>query len=88
MEHHIEIDFDSDGFDYAGTFRMKSIVDWDKLQYNETYKSHEYFRNNFPPGFEYLSGFDTIIQNMANKAKTPYEEMMEIKLSANINNDE
>ncbi len=87
MEQIIEIDLDSDAFDYAGTFKRKSVVDWDKLQYNSTYNSPEYFRNKFPSGFDYLPGFDTIIQNMANKAKTPYEEMMEIKLSSNINND-
>ena len=86
-EQIIQIDLNSDGFDYAGTFQIKSVVDWDKLQYNSTYKSPEYFRNKFPLGFEYLNGFEEIIQNMANNAKTPYEEMMEIILSTNINND-
>jgi hypothetical protein len=76
MEQIIQIDLNSDAFDYAGTFQIKSVVDWDKLQYNSTYKSPEYFRNKFPLGFEYLNGFEEIIQNMANKAKTPYEEMM------------
>jgi hypothetical protein len=90
-EKNIEIDFESDGFDYAGTFRRKSIVDWNQLQYNETYKTFDYWKNKFPPGFEYLPGFDTIIENMANNAKSPYEEMMsrgntEIILSSN-NND-
>jgi hypothetical protein len=84
----IEIDLNSDAFDYAGTLKVKSVVDWDKLQYNSTYNSPEYFRNKFPEGFDYLPGFENIIERMASNAKTPYEEMMEIILSSNIKNDE
>ncbi len=98
IEKYINIDLDSEGFDYAGTFQMKSIVDWNKLEYNTTYKSPEFFRNKFPIGFEYLTGFETLFEKMAEKAKSPYEEMMEIisrgdancenKLLSNSNNDE
>jgi len=89
----IYIDLDSEAFDYAGTFQIKSVVDWDKLQYNSSYKSPEFFRNKFPSGFEYLAGFDTLFEKMAENAKSPYEEMMsrgvcENKLSVNIKNDE
>jgi hypothetical protein len=72
----IEIDLNSDAFDYAGTLKVKSVVDWDKLQYNSTYNSPEYFRNKFPEGFDYLPGFENIIERMASNAKTPYEEMI------------
>lgn len=77
-EQFIEIDLNSDAFNYAKTFEVKSVVDWDKLQYNSTYNSPEYFRNKFPEGFDYLPGFENIIERMAKNAKTPYEEMMEI----------
>lgn len=87
-EKFIEIDLDSDAFDYAGTFRIKSVVDWNKLQYNNSYNSPEYFKNKFPSGFEYLPGFDDIFEKMAENAKTPYEEMTEIILSSNSKNDE
>jgi hypothetical protein len=89
---YIEIDLNSDAFDYHGTFKKKDIVDWNKLQYNETYKSFDYWQNKFPPGFEYLPGFDSIIRNIVNNAKSPYEEMMlritpENILSSNINDE-
>lgn len=84
---YIEVDLTSNEFDYSGTFQRRQIVDWNKLQYNSTYKSFEYWRDKFPAGFEYLAGFDKIIQNMADKAKSPYEEMMEIILSSNINDE-
>ena len=84
LERQIMIDIKDEQFDYAGTFKMKPIVDWNKLQYNTTYNSPDYFRSKFPPGFEYLPGFDVIIQNMAKNSKSPYEEMMEIILSSGI----
>lgn len=87
-EKFIEIDLNDEAFNYPATFKIKSVVDWNKLTYNETYKSFDYFRDKFPPGFEYLQGFDMIIQSMADKAKSPYEEMMEIILLSNNKNDE
>jgi hypothetical protein len=75
-ERFIEIDLNSDAFDYAGTLKVKSVVDWDKLQYNSTYNSPEYFRNKFPEGFDYLPGFENILERIASNAKTPYEEMI------------
>lgn len=84
---YIEVDLTSNEFDYSGTFQRRQIVDWNKLQYNSTYKSFEYWRDKFPPGFEYLPGFDKIIQKMIENAKSPYEEMMEIILSSNINDE-
>lgn len=84
MEQNIEIDLNSDVFDYTGTFKIKSVVDWNKLDYNSSYRTPEYFRNKFPSGFDYLAGFDTIFQEMALNAKSPLEEIL---LSSNSNND-
>ena len=77
-EKYCVIDLNSDAFDYSGTFNFKSVVDWSKLEYNSVYKSFDYFRDKFPVGFDYLPGFNDIIQKMADNAKSPYEEMMEI----------
>lgn len=51
--------------------------DWSKLQYNNYYKSYEFFESKFPNGFQYLTGFDKIIENLANNAKSPLEEILE-----------
>lgn len=52
-------------------------LDWSKLQYNNHYKSYEFFESKFPNGYQYLTGFDKIIENIANNAKSPLEEILE-----------
>lgn len=53
------------------------IYDPEKLQYNQKYKSFEYFANKFPKGWEFIPGFDKVIEKCqmnANKI-TPLQEM-------------
>jgi len=68
------------------TFRVfkKDCLDWEKLQYNNKYKSKEFFENQFPEGMLNLPGFDKVIEMMVLKAKTPLEEMKERQKQAGI----
>lgn len=86
-EKIVYIDLDSEAFNYAGTFDVKSVVDWDKLQYGNVYKSPEFFESKFPPGFEYLPGFESIFENMADNAKTPLQEIEERIFSSQLYNE-
>mgnify|MGYP000912339215 CR=1 FL=1 len=40
MEQIIQIDLNSDAFDYARTFQIKSVINCDKLQYNTAHTNH------------------------------------------------
>ena len=55
------------------TLQKPETVDWDKLQYNNLYKSYQYQASKFPRGFESIPGFTQIIQNIADNAKSPLE---------------
>lgn len=68
------------------TFRLykNDCLDWEKLQYNNKYKSKEFFENQFPDGMLSLPGFDKVIEMMVMKAKTPLQEMEERQKQAEI----
>jgi hypothetical protein len=53
----------------------QDTIDWSKLQYNSRYKSPEYFKSKLPKGYEQIPGFNEIIQEIAEKAISPLEEM-------------
>lgn len=86
-EKIVYVDLDSEAFDYAGTFDVKSVVDWDKLQYNNIYNSYEFHANKFPVGYDYLIGFTEIIKNMADNSKTPLQEIEERIFSSQLYNE-
>jgi hypothetical protein len=56
---------------------QQESVDWSKLQYNQIYKSHEFFLNKFPDsmGLLNLPAGKEILQLIVDNAKPPIEEM-------------
>lgn len=54
-----------------------SIEDEANLQYQNLYKSYEYFAKKFTLDTSNIPGFDAIIQEMADNSKTPLEEYNE-----------
>lgn len=84
----IEVDILNDiGFQWGRTFVKNDVVDWSRLQYQNTYKTFEFYANKFPPGFEKFPGFTDIINSMAANAKTPMEEIEERYNVAEIHNE-
>jgi hypothetical protein len=84
-EKEILIDLNANFFNYQ--IEIPDKIDWDKLEYNPTYKSFDYYANKFPTGWEYLTGFEKIIENMAKNAKSPLEEMEDRIKSIDMYND-
>jgi hypothetical protein len=72
------------------TIEPKSNIDFYKLWYNDYYKSVDYISRNYPAGFDSIPGFDLVLEEMANNALTPLEEMelrqQKINLDNNIDN--
>ena len=67
----------------------QSDIDWTKVQYNAFYKSPTFFENKFPAGWvDNLPGFDKVLQNIANNAQSPLEEMEERIRKSTIKDDE
>lgn len=57
---------------------MKPLqYDPEKLQYNQKYKCFEYFANKFPKGWEFIPGFNKVIEQCQMNASkiTPLQEM-------------
>jgi hypothetical protein len=53
-------------------------IDWAKVCYNSFYKTPEYFASKFPPEWvDTFPCFDQLVGIMAEKAKSPLEEMEE-----------
>lgn len=46
-----------------------------EFQFNNNYKTEEYFINKFPKGFESLPGFDLIIKDLIEKTDSPLNEL-------------
>ena len=83
----IEIDLNDPRLDYS-IKQPRDKLDWSKLQYNNSYKSFDYFDSRFSGDYSHIPGFDLIIQNMADKALTPYEEMQQRISEALLYNDD
>lgn len=51
-------------------------LDLTKVQYNNLYKSYDFYENKFPPGFENIPGFEKIIKSIAemNIENSPLQE--------------
>ena len=65
-------------------FGLEKSTEFDinDLKYNWFYKDYSFYENKFPVGYESISGFDNIIQSMAdNQTKMPLEEIEERKNS-------
>ena len=61
---YIELNLNEQCFNYS--IHTPDILDWSKLQYNNIYKSYEYFESRFSGDYSHIPGFDKIIQNMGN----------------------
>jgi hypothetical protein len=59
------------------TLKEQSPIDWNKVRYNSLYKDFSYHEKKFPDGYDSISGFDKIIEEIAKNAKTPLEEIIE-----------
>jgi hypothetical protein len=63
--------------------RHKYDIDESQLQYQNLYKSFDYYAQKFPYDYSHLKGFDKLIQMMADTALTPLEELEIIKSQSN-----
>ena len=82
----IEINLNDPCFDFS-LKPPRNIVDCSKLQYNNIYKTYDYFDSRFSGDYTHIPGFDIIIQKMAEKALTPYEEIQQRISDALLYND-
>lgn len=83
--NYIEVNLNDDCFNYS--IRFTDDVNWSKLQYNNIYKSFDYFDSRFTCDYSHIPGFDIIIQKMAENALTPYEEIQQRISEALLYND-
>lgn len=86
--NYIEVDLNSLCFDYSINIPDPDNVDWSKLQYNNIYKSFDYFDSRFTCDYSHIPGFDIIIKKMAEQALTPFEEMQQRISDALLYNDD
>jgi hypothetical protein len=56
-------------------FTLEPTLDLSRLLYNAFYRSYEFHESKFPAGYDNIPGFDLLIQNIADNAKTPLEEI-------------
>ena len=72
-------------------FGIKStdMVDWEKVKYNSLYKDYSYYEKKFPDGYDSIPGFDKVIQQLADNASSPLQEINAIieNKSISINNE-
>lgn len=83
---YIELNLNEQCFNYS--IHIPDILDWDKLQYNNLYKSYDYFDSRFSGDYSHIPGFDLIIMKMAEDALTPFEEMQHRISEALLYNDD
>ncbi len=84
--NYIEVNLNDSCFDFS-LKQPRDIVDWSKLQYNNTYKTYDYFDSRFTGDYSHIPGFDVIINKMVEKALTPYEEIQQRISDALLYND-
>ena len=76
-EREVEIDVvNNPMFQWSETLNLPSVVDWNQLQFQNIYKTHDYVASKFTGDFSHLSGFDKIIENVAIKTTIPLEELL------------
>jgi hypothetical protein len=56
-------------------YNIEPTIDMERLLYNAFYRSYEFHESKFPAGYDNIPGFDLLIQNIADNAKTPLEEI-------------
>jgi hypothetical protein len=57
-------------------------INWDKVSYNDYYKSFDFFASKFPNGWQSIPGFDKVIEEMAINAPSPLDEMKERRIES------
>jgi hypothetical protein len=62
----------------------KYDIDESKLQYQNEYKTFDFYAQRFPYDYSHLKGFEKLIQLMADTALTPLEELEILKSQSNI----
>lgn len=62
-------------------------IDMYKLAYNLRYKTTEYWESKFPDGYQYIPGFDKIIEKITEEAISPLEEILLKQEISKINID-
>jgi hypothetical protein len=70
------------------TIEPKEPIDWTKVWYNSYYNSFDFFSNKFPTGWQSIAGFDKVIEQMAENATSPLDEMIDRQLEADKANAE
>ena len=76
-ERVVEIDVvNNPMFQWSETLNLPAGVDWNQLQFQNIYKTPDYVASKFTGDFSHLSGFDKIIENIAVKTTTPFEELL------------
>jgi len=64
-------------------------IDMNKIQYNNYYQSYEFFESKFPKGYDNITGFSDVIENMATNAKlkniNPLDEINYLSIINGIN---
>ena len=86
--HPSNIDWLNDkGFQWYNSSILKPVVDWNKLQYQNTYKSTDYVASKFSGDWSNIPGFDKVIEQMSVRQLTPLEEMQE-RYNVAINHNE
>ena len=61
----------------------KYDIDESKLQYQNEYKTFDFYAQRIPYDYSHLKGFDKLIQLMADTALTPLEELEILKSHSN-----
>ena len=81
-------DFEEYEIPYELTYNLipqhKYDIDESKLQYQNEYKTFDFYAQRFPYDYSHLKGFDKLIQLMADTALTPLEELEILKSQSNI----
>jgi hypothetical protein len=81
-------DFEEYEIPYELTYNLipqhKYDIDESKLQYQNEYKTFDFYAQRFPYDYSHLKGFDNLIQMMADTALTPLEELEILKSQSNI----
>lgn len=83
---YIEINLNDPRLDFS--IKQQDKIDWSRLQYNNLYKSYDYFESRFSGDYSHIQGFDLIIEKMAESALTPLEEMEKRISEALLYNDD
>jgi hypothetical protein len=81
-------DFEEYEIPYELTYNLipqhKYDIDESKLQYQNEYKTFDFYAQRFPYDYSHLKGFEKLIQLMADTALTPLEELEILKSQSNI----